>query len=171
MRIRTRSVAVEIELGSAARLKGEVFLHDVSGAHAGGETIVDLLNEPSPFFPLRLSPPDPQTLLVAKAHVRFMFVPPLATDERIAELRRGSARLELVFDVGGDEVLSGVLYADCPPPNVRALDVLNATAERFLVLVQEGKDCLVGRSHIRHVRDHDPAIDRPLALEHFGRKT
>ena len=102
------------------------------------------------------------TVLVAKAHVRYMFVPSLAGDERIVSAREAAVRLEVVVEMGDDETLNGILYADLPPGKRRTLDYVNAPGNPFLVLVQEGKDALINRAHIQLLRDHDPAIDDPL---------
>lgn len=160
-RIRTRSVDVEASLGATHRLLGQVFLHDGAGM-LPDETIVDLMNDPSPFFPLRLRDVEATTLLVSRSRVRYMFVPPLAADERICAERDAAMRLEVVVQIGDDESLSGILYAVLPPGKRRTLDFLNTPGEPFFVLVMDGRDCLINRAHVRYVRDHNPAIDGPL---------
>lgn len=143
-------------------MKGEIFLHGGAGSHVGDETIVDVMNENVPFFPLRLGEPEAMTVLVAKAHVRYMFVPSLASDPRIVLAREAAVRLEVVVEMGDDESHIGILYADVPPGKRRTLDYINVPGNTFLVLVQEGKDCLINRAHIQLLRDHNPAIDDPL---------
>jgi hypothetical protein len=160
-RIRIKPVDVEVSLGSSARLCGQVFLHEGAGM-VGDETLLGLLNDRSPFFPIRLHDAEQITLLVAKAHVHYVLVPSLGSEARVAAEREAAMRLEVVIQIAETEMLSGILYALMPPGKRRTLDFLNTTGEPFFCVVLEGRDCLVNRVHVRSVRDYNPAIDGPL---------
>ena len=160
-RIRIKPVDVEVSLGGSERLRGQVFLHEGAGM-AGDETLLGLLNDRSPFFPIRLHGPESSTLLVSKSHVLYVIAPSLGSDPRIAAEREAAMRLEIVVQVGEAEPLSGILYALMPPGKRRTLDFMNAAGEPFFCMVLDGRDCLVNRAQVRSVRDHNPAIDGPL---------
>jgi hypothetical protein len=160
-RIRIKPVEVELCLNEGQLLRGQVFLHDGAGL-MGNETLLGLLNDRAPFFPVRLHDPESTTLLVAKAQVRYMLVPSLGDDERVAAERVAAMRLEVVIQLGARETLQGILFALLPPGKRRTLDFLNAPGEPFFALVMEGRDCLVHRAYVQSVRDHNPAIDAPL---------
>jgi hypothetical protein len=160
-RIRIKTVDVEVSLGGAARLCGQVFLHEGAGM-VGDETLLGLLNDRSPFFPIRLHDAEQSTMLVAKAHVHYVLVASLGSDPRVAAEREAAMRLEIVVQIAEAETLNGILYALMPPGKRRTLDFLNTTGDPFFCLVMDGRDCLVNRTHVRSVRDHNPAIDGPL---------
>ena len=147
----TRSVAVEVNLGKGQKLTGDVFLHPGSGAHAGDESLADLMNDDAPFFPLRGA--DGATVLVAKHHVHYVLVAPLSADDRIATARESAVRLDVNLELDGGEELSGALYAELPSGKKRTLDFLNAPGDAFVVLVQKERDCLVNRAKIQLLRD------------------
>jgi hypothetical protein len=160
-RIRIKPVDVEVSQGGAPRLCGQVFLHEGAGV-VGDETLLGLLNDRAPFFPLRLKDAEQSTLLVAKSHVHYVLVPSLGGDPRVATEREAAMRLEVVVQITETETLSGILYALMPPGKRRTLDFMNAAGEPFFCIVMDGRDCLVNRAHVRSVRDYNPAIDGPL---------
>ena len=149
----TRAIAVDVNLGGRRHVRGDVFIHRVTASHGGEENVDDLMNDDSVFFPVRLRPPETGTVLVAKAHVHYMIVPPLGGDARVAVEREAAARLEVSVELDDDEVLQGAIFAALPPERRRALDFLNAPGNAFFVLVQENNDCLVNRARVQLVRD------------------
>lgn len=157
-RIDTRPVRVDVSLGGARRRSGDVFLHHGAVKHSGDETVLDLMNDPHPFFPLRVSEPTPGTVLIAKSHVHCMFVPPMADDERIADARAAATRLEVTIELDDEQELDGTIYAELPPGQGRTLDFVNLPGSPFLVLVQASRDCIVNRSRIQAIRDADPRL-------------
>ena len=157
-RIDTRSVRVDVSLGGARRRSGEVFLHHGAVKHTGDETVLDLLNDPHPFFPLRVTDPTSATVLIAKSHVHYMFVPSMGGDERIAEARAAATRLEVTIELDDDEELEGTIYAELPQGQQRTLDFVNSPGAPFVVLVQATRDCIVNRSRIQAIRDADPRL-------------
>ena len=157
-RIDTRAVRVDVSLGGGRRRSGEVFLHHGAVKHTGDETVLDLLNDPHPFFPLRVTDPTPATVLIAKSHVHCMFVPSMGDDERIAEARSTATRLEVTIELDDDQELEGTLYAELPQGQQRTLDFVNSPGAPFLVLVQASRDCIVNRSRIQAIRDADPRL-------------
>jgi hypothetical protein len=156
----TRVVAVDVNLGGKRHVRGDVFIHRVTASHGGEETVDDVMNDDSVFFPVRLRAPEQGTVLVAKAHVHYMIVPPLGRDARVAMEREAAARLEVSVELADDEVLRGAIFAALPQDRRRTLDYLNAAGNTFFVLVQENNDCLVNRARVQLVRDVGPA-DRP----------
>ncbi len=155
LQVATRRQSVEVYFGPGESTSGAVFLHGAVAAHAGEETVLDVLNEPHPFFPLRVETPQPRTLLVAKAQVRYLRVP-----------RRGSMMpppigaavlLEVQCDDG--ELLQGRAAIELPPGRGRTLDFVNSVVGGFFLLVERDHDLLVNRSHVRHVCD---VTDQPV---------
>jgi hypothetical protein len=163
LRIRTRATRVAVVLRSGAELVGDVFLHRECGVHDGDETLVDLMNDASAFFPLRTGDAGPSTMLVAKAHVRYLRVAPPLGDERMTAARATAPRVEIQLELEGGESLAGVVYADFAPGKRRTLDILNAATERFLVVAQAESDCLVRRDAIVSARDRGEEGEAPLA--------
>jgi hypothetical protein len=151
-RIQTSGVTVEIRIG-AQSMRGELFLHEASGAHLGAETVEDLMNDETPFFPLRVTQGGSRTVLIGKQHVLYVIAPPMAADARVALERDTGVSFEVTLELSDEESVSGILYGEQRPGKQRPLDVLNAHAQRFITLVQAGRDCLVNRSKIRVVRD------------------
>lgn len=151
-RVETNAVDVEVSLGSGRRLSGEIFLH-------GGETPIDFMNDSRAFFPMRVQSPEPATILVAKAHVHYLTVPPMENEPKSAVSRSIATRLEVSIELDDREVLSGVIYADLLPGRQRTLDFVNAGGVPFIVLVQPERDCIVRRSRIQLVCDADPQLD------------
>ena len=153
----TRVVAVDVNLGGKRHVRGDVFIHRVTASHGGEENVGDVMNDDAVFFPVRLRAPEAGTVLVAKAHVHYMIVPPLGRDARVAMQREAAARLEVSVELEDDEVLRGAIFAALPQERRRTLDFLNAAGNTFFVLVQEDNDCLVNRARVQLVRDVGPA--------------
>lgn len=149
----TRVVPVDIALGGARRIHGEVYLHHGAASHFGDENILDLMNDDAPFFPLRVNEPEAATMLVAKSHVHYMTVAPLRGDERVDTERAAAVRLDVTVELDDGESLSGAVYAELPPGKQRTLDFVNAPGTAFFVLVQRDRDCIVNRSRVQLVQD------------------
>jgi hypothetical protein len=152
---RWHRVGVEVNLGVDPRLRGDVFLHDGTAAHDGGENIADLMNDDAPFFPLRLAGKQGrETVLVAKAQVRTMTVPALGSDARVAIHRSTAVRLDVRVEIEDGTMVTGVVFAEMPPGRQRALDFFNAPGESFFVVVtDDDRDVLVNRARVRVVHD------------------
>jgi hypothetical protein len=169
----TRVVAVDVNLGGKRHVRGDVFIHRLTASHGGEENVGDLMNDDAVFLPVRLRSPEKGTVLVAKAHVHYVTVPPLGRDARVAMEREAAARLEVSVELEDDEVLRGVIFAELPQDRRRTLDFLNAAGNTFFVLVQEDNDCLVNRARVQLVRDVGAADlpERPRERVGQGTKT
>jgi hypothetical protein len=144
---------VEVCMTTGSRLQGEMFLRPGSVAHAGAETVSDRLNDGSPFFPLKVSAPQPSVLLVGKAHVRYVIAPSMDDDDRIADGRSAAAQALVTAVMDSEEAFTGVFFVDMPPERVRVLDYVNEPSLSFVPLTHLDKEYLLNRQHILHFKD------------------
>ena len=151
--IATYTIDVEVSLGDGPRLVGQMFLRHVADRHSGPETLADRLNDGLPFFPLRVSEPEPATLLVGKAQVRYVIGPDLSADERMAVTRAVATKVGASVLLDDGQALSGVMFVESPPGHDRPLDFVNQPEQAFVVLAQPGHECLINRNRIRYMLD------------------
>src|SRR5690348_8685467 len=98
---------VEVCMTNGARLHGEMFLRLGAEGHSGSETVADRMNDGRPFVPIRVTSPSPNVLLVAKAHVRYVIVPPAdRDDDRISDTRSASSQLLVTAVMDSDEAFT-----------------------------------------------------------------
>ena len=160
----TRAIAVDVDLGGGRRVRGEVFLHDAVAAHDGDENILDLMNDEASFFPLRVTTPTPSTVLVAKAHVQAMVVPPLSQSPRIVLERETSAQFDVTLELDDGVSVSGKVFVETPPGRQRPLDFFNAAKSGFFAVTQPDHDVLVNRARVHLVHDAASLSERPPHL-------
>src|SRR5262245_57510142 len=146
-------MAVEVCLTNGARLHGELFLSLGAEGHAGGETVADRMNDGRPFFPLRVTAPSPNVLLVGKAHVRYVIAPPLDDDDRISDTRSASAQVLVTAVMDSEEAFTGVFFVDLPPDKTRVLDYVNEAGAAFVALAHLDREYLLNKAHILHFKD------------------
>lgn len=151
--IDTYTVDVEVSLGDGPRLVGQMFLRQVASGHSGPETLADRLNDVLPFFPLRVTEPEPATLLVGKAQVRYVIGPDPTGDDRIALTRAMATQVGASVLLDDGQALSGVMFVELQPGHDRPLDFVNRPEQRFVVLGQPGQECLINRNRIRYMVD------------------
>jgi hypothetical protein len=158
-RVATQQQSVGVCFGPGQFVSGELFLHSGTSAHAGPESVEDLLNDPAPFFPLRVSDAQPGTLLISKAHVRFVTTP---RDEGA----RGddSALISIGVEVRFDETetVRGILRFEQRPGRQRLLDVVNDGLRTFFSLSQTDQHVIVNRAHVQSVSDVTDVFDLKL---------
>jgi hypothetical protein len=160
--IPTHAVAVDVDLGDGRRITGEVFLHNATAAHGGDENILDLMNDESPFFPLRINKPKAGTVLVAKAQVHAMLVTSLAADSpRVAIERETASRFDVTIELDDGVKISGTVFVDTPPGRDRPLDFFNSAKAGFFALTQGDNDVLVNRACVQLVHDTAAQSSRP----------
>lgn len=151
--IETRTVDVEVSLGDGPRLAGQMFLRPAAEGHAGPETVADRLNDGLPFFPLRVTEPEPATLLVGKGQVRYVIAPDPSGNERVALARATAAPVGASVLLDDGEALSGVMFVEPARGGDRPLDFVNRREQAFVPLVQPGRECLINRNRIRYLLD------------------
>ena len=152
-RVTTRTQPVQIHFGAGEVTVGEVFLHGAVGTHLGEETVLDVVNEASPFFPVLVGAPRQRTLLVAKSQVRYVRFP------RTVSSRAPALGSELALEVQCDDgaLLTGTTIVDLRPGSQRTLDFMNSTLTGFFALSESEHDVLINRCHVRHVCDVIPS--------------
>ena len=152
--IGTRAMPVEVCLTNGSRLHGEVFLSLGAEGHSGGETVADRMNDGRPFFPLRVTAPSPNVLLIGKAHVRYVIAPPEDDDDdRVTDTRGAASQVLVTAVMDSDEAFTGVFFVDLPPDRLRALDYINGASLAFVPLAHLDREYLLNRAHILHFKD------------------
>ncbi|HEX7124717.1 MAG TPA: hypothetical protein VF406_02935 [Thermodesulfobacteriota bacterium] len=151
--IQTHVVPVEVSLGDGPHLVGHMFLRPHTAGHAGPETVADRLNDRTAFFPVRAAAPEPALLLVGKAQVRYVIAPDSGTIERVAFRRAAAVQIGASIMLDDGEVVSGIVFLDGVPGQVRPLDYLNAIEDPFVTLVRPDQEYLINRTRIRYFVD------------------
>lgn len=154
-RVETQGLSVELSFGQGpAPLAATIYLRPRAALHSGTETVRDRLADGSFFLPLRLASSD-EVVLVAKSQIRYLRAPtPIDEDSMMLERAGASARVDIELDTG--EAQSGELFFPLRPGQSRMLDYLNNEDVQFVCLGQGDKDCFIGRSHMRLVRELKP---------------
>jgi hypothetical protein len=147
--IGTQAVAVEVCMASGPRVVGEMFLRPAGVRPA--ETVVDRLNDGTPFFPLRGA--DAAIVLVGKSQVRYVVAPSLDDDDEVADERSNVPQVLVTAELDSGEVITGMFFVDQPPGHVRALDYVNEPARAFVALAQLDREYLINRTFIKQLRD------------------
>jgi hypothetical protein len=147
--IGTQAVAVEVCMASGPRVAGDMFLRP--GRVRAGETVVERLNDGTPFFPLK--GPDGAVVLVGKAQVRYVVAPSLDDDDELADERSSAPQLLVTAELDSGEAITGVFFVDLPPGHVRTLDYVNEATRAFVALAQLDREYLINRSFIKQLRD------------------
>lgn len=148
--VERRTVEVDIRFPGQEVVSGHLFLALMAKGHAGPETVLDQMNEPEPFFVLKVEGQPPVRMInkerVVEVEVRG------AGDDGEGEPPSTLAKEEemtLTFQDGLS--LSGRARVELPPTKSRLIDFLN-NSERFFEL-RDGSDVhIVNRKHISHVK-------------------
>jgi hypothetical protein len=148
MRVPKERARVHVRVRGGGRWEGEIFLSACSPYHDGPQSLTELLNEPDPFFPVRL--PGGEVRLVGKPEVIVVSLPHAAADQSAAgpELPTWMpARLVLVED----ETLEGLLNTSTAENrHPRVLDALNGPGQ-FVCLRDQHSVRVVRKDAIRWV--------------------
>ena len=148
--IGTHAFAVEVSMARGATLSGEMFLRP--GGVRASETVLERLNDGTPFFPLKTS--DRGVLLVGKAQVRYIVTPSLDDDDDVAEERSSTPQVLVTAELDSGEAITGVFFVDLPPDHLRTLDYLNDAKRAFVALAQLDREYVINRTFIMHLRDN-----------------
>lgn len=155
-----RQVAVRLRLTNGERLEGGVFLDYIDPIHRGEQTLLDMFNSESPWFPLRTVDGVEvvnrrQVLLVEPGDG----IPPeLVRKDSAAVFRRERVTLR----VGDGLVLSGLIAMDLPDEFSRVSDFLNFPEDFFAVERSEGP-ALVSKHHATALTPHEKPPAAPVA--------
>jgi hypothetical protein len=148
--VERRTVEVAIRFPGQEVVRGHLFLALSAKGHAGRETALDLMNEPEPFFVLKVEGQPPVRMVNKERVVEVE----LQSDEEFEEGDAGATvakeeEMTLMFQDGFS--LSGTARIELPPTRSRLIDFLNHT-ERFFALRNGHKAHIVNRKHISHVK-------------------
>lgn len=129
-RIEKARVPVVLRTLAGERVEGDVFLQPYSQNRRGPEEVIDLLNAPEPFFPVRCR--DGAIRIVAKDRLVEveLIEPPSEDDARPLGARE--AHVELV--VADGRQYSACIFYEVPTARPRLLDFLNRLGQRFLLV-------------------------------------
>jgi hypothetical protein len=149
LQVAKRPHRVQAFFGPGHSLQGDVFLHARASTFGAVETLLDLLLDTAPFFPMKIGEP-PRVILVAKEHLRYLSVArtPGTIDDAPLD-----TWMEVEVQVDDTKSLRGMVHAAMPPDHQRTLDFVNDPARRFFVLTQPDRDVVVNRAHVQYVQE------------------
>jgi hypothetical protein len=139
---------VALVLTDGQRIEGEIFLRPTAPRQTRPERPDDLLNDPSPFFPMMC---DGKVRLVAKANV----VVAETSNELDDEFDSPVLGIPVEATLIDGSACQGSVFLETRPDRPRLLDFLNSYDARFLPLVAVGRIILVNTHSIAHVREVD----------------
>lgn len=144
-RVEKTELPVVIFQADGSIMKGMVFLSASAYSHIGRQTLLDLLKEPSGFFPFRsetgaFCAVNKQTI----THIRF---DPLAEEKAYQSLGR-QEQVDIRF-IGGEQ-LRGTVVIEMPEGRKRLFDFVNAVQSFFELHTREAH-YLVNMAQVRDV--------------------
>lgn len=143
--IERKTVEVAIRFLGQEVVGGHLFLALMAKNHAGPETVLDLMNEPDPFFVLKVEG-QPPVRMVNKERIVEVEVSGQPVEEPSVSKEE---EMTLMFQDGFS--LSGTARVELPPAKSRLIDFLN-NSDRFFELRDGGALHIVNRKHISHVK-------------------
>jgi hypothetical protein len=149
LRLPKRQVEIEVACADGSSRRAKVHLSDFSAHHTGRETVSDLLNAGSAFFPVADSATG-AILLLARSNVIHASVSSL--EERTLPVEIPSTEHRLRVKLLGGSTLEGTLTHARPPERARAVDALNESGP-FLALTAADKTLLINKRFIVSVED------------------
>ncbi len=130
--VEKRTVPVTVRFEDGQELKGDLFLSQTAKRHLGQETVLDYMNEPDEFFPLKAA--DERTVrMINKRRVIEVSVAAAAEfeNEEVAKAGAKQERMTVMFKTS--HRLSGTGYIEMPPQKSRIIDFLNQGSQFFLI--------------------------------------
>ncbi|MBV6520477.1 MAG: hypothetical protein MNPFHGCM_00592 [Gemmatimonadaceae bacterium] len=146
-RIEKSLLPVSLRLMDGQVLNGDVFVQASARHRFEQEDAIEVMNNPSVFFPLRLS--NGTTVLISKIQVREVHV--AADHSAPPDWSVGVPTPVRIQLLDGAEV-EGKLCVDPMPRSARALDYLNRATDRFLPVYRTDGLVLVALSQVVLVR-------------------
>ncbi len=148
--VERRTVEVAIRFPGQEVVRGHLFLALTAKGHAGPETVLDLMNEPEPFFVLKVDG-EPPVRMINKERIIEVEVGPAdePPEDDPGQAVAKEEEMTLMFQDGFG--LSGTARVELPPAKSRLIDFLNYS-ERFFSLRDGGGTHVVNRKHISHVK-------------------
>lgn len=153
-RVETQPVRVEVSFGVDARALGEMFLRPSIVSLSGVESIADRMNDRDAFFPLRVSEPTAQTVLIGKTQVRYVAADGQPLPDELSAAPAGETRaFHVTVELDDAQELSGVFHALLSPGQRRALDLMNSNLGLFVPLFVASRQYVINRSFIRRLHE------------------
>ena len=131
LKVPKRKVSIAVSLLGGEKISGNIFLGAQSAFHYGEEHIIDLLNDPSPFFPFEREDTSTIRLINKKNTITIT----TAEDSRPEEELGKKEKITLLL-IDGQELTGEILIAQ-PEYRSRVLDTLNAEDKEFFRLVTD----------------------------------
>lgn len=144
--VEKRTVEVAVRFLGQEVVRGHLFLSPLAKGHVGQETVLDQMNEPEPFFVLRVEG-EPPVRLVNKDQVMEIEVD--SAEAGISSEASATVAKEEKMSISFRDglVLEGKALVEMPPTKSRLIDFLNHS-ERFFVLLGKDSAHIVNRRHI-----------------------
>jgi hypothetical protein len=161
-RIPKETVRARLRLRGGAEWDGDLFLDTCSPYHAGPQRLVDFLNQPPRFFPVRSI--DGGIRLVAKTEVLVVALP-RAAEERFGPAARFASRAAAHVELVDGTTLDGEIdLHEAQVTLPRVVDALNGS-RAFFWFRDAATLFAVSKDAIRWVVPADVAAPAPLAEE------
>ncbi len=135
-RVEKDRVQVVLVTVAGERIAGEVFVQPFTMNHRGPEEVIDLLNGPDPFFPLRCADGAIRFFLKERVLEAELADNPPDDDARRACAREAQVEVSLAPGIS----YRGSISYEVPSSRPRLLDYLNRLDRRFLQ-VHTGDGC------------------------------
>lgn len=143
--VERRTAEVAIRFPGQEVVRGQLFLALMAKGHAGPETVLDLMNEPEPFFVLRVEGQPPVRMINKERIVEVEVSDQPEEEQPLAK----EEEMSLMFQDGFS--LTGRARVELPPTKSRLIDFLN-NSERFFELRDGSSLHIINRKHISHVK-------------------
>lgn len=148
LKVPKQTIAVQVRLLHSAEWSGEIFLSYCSPIHEGPQGLLEFLNEPASFFPIRFD--RGEIRLVGKSDV-------VAVTATLDTLRESSLGTEFTVSARGrfflndDTTLDGLVdLTDCEVTKPRLVDALNHESS-FLAMISDDTFHAVNKCAVRWV--------------------
>lgn len=142
---------VLVTLFGGERIPGAMFVQAYARRHYGREDAADILNEPEPFFPFRIT--TGETLLISKG--RVVEVSGEIPSRRHAAVVAGTPAVSVTVTLVGGSICEGTVYLEAPGPGTRPLDFFNHLKQRFFALHVGDNVRLINRDFVERVHPLD----------------
>ena len=150
-RIEKNPHPVVLTLFGGERIPGAMFVQAHARRHPGREDPADILNEPEPFFPFRIT--TGETLLISKT--RVVEVAGDVPSRKKNSMPSGTPTVSVEVTLVGGVLCRGLVYLESPGHEPRPLDFFNHLPQRFFALHAGDGVRLINRDFVERVHPLD----------------
>jgi hypothetical protein len=147
LRIPKHEVEAELTLENGEIRRGVLFLANAAADHTGAERVLDLLNGPADFIPLKTLD-RPGVLLMSRAAILLVRTAPESSPDE--ELPEPAFHHGVEVTLRSGNTVKGALEYSQAPEHARILDYLSRAAQ-FFSIHQKEHVLHVNKQHVVHV--------------------